>query len=519
MNVLPRTLAVGTALTVALIAFSLPVAAQVAPPESLPPGTRATPLPLSGRTGQSGGVMVQQTTNPGGESVNTLNTTVQTTGSYQGSVPTSQTPGAPLAISLDDAVQRGIKTNLGSVSFQQTLRQAEAQNTLARAPLLPQVNAALTGVDQQTDLAALGFGTLHVSVPGFSFPTVIGPYHYFDLRAGVSQSLLNLTERNNYRASRENAKSMGFAAQDAHDLVALAVTGAYLQVIAGGARVDSARAQVATAQETYKQAVDRHDAGVAARIDVTRSQVELQTEQQRVTSVENDLAKLRLAFARLIGLPPGQEFTLTDALPFAPLEGLALDEALRRAYANRADLKAADSQVHAAEISKHAAEAERLPTISVGADYGVIGTDPTNSHGTFSINGSVRMPIFNGRRAHGDIEQADAALQQRRAEYEELRGRIDQDVRTAFLDLNSAAQQVGVADSNRKLAADTLQQARDRFAAGVADTVEVVQAQESVASAERDFISSLFAHNLAKASLARAMGQADQNIKQFLRKP
>ena len=339
------------------------------------------------------------------------------------------------------------------------------------------------------------------------------------MRAGVSQSILDLTRLNNYRATRENAKSTDFSAQDARDLIALAVTGGYLQVIASGSRVESARAQVATAQETYKQAVDRHDAGVAARIDVTRSQVELQTEQQRLTSVENDLAKQKIALARLIGLPPGQEYTLSDTLPFAPLANLALDEALGRAYANRADLKAAESQIHAAEITKRAAEAEKLPTISVGADYGVIGVDPTNSHGTFSITGSVRVPIFNGRRSNGDIEQADAALQQRRAEFEDLRGRIDAEIRTAFLDLNSAAQQVTVADSNRKLAADTLTQARDRFAAGVADTIEVVQAQESVASAERDYIASLFAHNLAKASLARAMGQADQNIKQFLRKP
>ncbi len=495
-----------------------PAFAQTAPPESMPPGVRATPLPLSGRTTQPGGVTVVQTTNPGGESVNTLNSTVQAQGSYQGSVPTSRTAGAPLAISLDDAVARGIKTNLGSVEFQQSLRQAQGLTTVARSYLLPQVNAALTGVDQQTDLAALGFGSLHFSLPGFNFPTVIGPYHYFDLRAGVSQSILDKTQLNNYRAAQQNAKSTEFSAQDAHDLVALAVTGTYLQVISSAARVDSARAQSATAQETYKEAVDRHNAGVAARIDVTRSQVEFQTEEQRVISLENDLAKQKIALARLIGLPPGQQFTLTDTLPFAPLDGLPIEDALARAYATRADLKAAESQVHAAENTRRAAAAERLPTISAGADYGVIGTDPTNSHGTFSVSGSVRVPIFNGRRAHGDIEQANAALQQRRAEYEELRGRIDADVRTAFLDLNSAAQQVAVADSNRRLAADTLQQARDRFAAGVADTIEVVQAQESVAGAERDYIASLFSHNLAKATLARAMGQADQNIKQFLRR-
>lgn len=502
----------------ALPALALAVFAQT-PPEALPPGTRVNPLPLSGRTSSPGSVTVTQTTVPGGESVNTLNSTVQAQGSYQGSVPTSQTPGAPLALSLDDAVQRGIKSNLGAVGFQQSLRAAEGQTTVERSFLLPQVNGSLTGVDQQTDLAALGFSSIHLSVPGFSFPTVIGPFHYFDLRAGVSQSILDLTRLNNYRATRENAKSTQFSAQDAHDLVALAVTGAYLQVIASSSRVDSTRAQLATAQQTFKQASDRHDAGVAARIDVTRSQVEVQTEQQRLSSVENDLAKQKIAFGRLIGLPPGQEYTLSDTLPFAPLETITLNDALARAYANRADLKAADAQVHAAEISKRAAEAERMPTISVGADYGVIGVDPTNAHGTFSITGSVHVPIFNGRRAHGDIEQADAALEQRRAEYQELRGRIDAEIRTAFLDLNSAAQQVTVADSNRKLAADTLQQARDRFAAGVADTLEVVQAQESTAAAERDYIASLFAHNLAKASLARAMGQAEQNIKQFLRKP
>jgi len=478
-----RSLAVSLGLCAAVFAQQ--------PPEALPPGIRATQLPLSGRPTQ---------------------------GASDGSVPASQAPGAPLAISLDDAVQRGLKSNLGAVGFQQMLRRAAGQTTVDRSFLLPQINGSLTGVDQQTDLAALGFSSLKLNVPGFAFPTVIGPYHYFDLRAGVSQSILDAVRLTTYRATQQNMKATQFSAEDVRDLVALAVTSAYLQVVAGSSQVDSARAQVATAQATYQQAADRHDAGVAARIDVTRSQVELQTEQQRLTSVENDLAKQKIAFGRLIGLPPGQEFTLTDALPFAPLNNLTLEQALAEAVANRADLKAANAQIQAAELTKRAAEAERLPTISVGADYGVIGVDPTNSHGTFSLTGSVRVPIWNGRRSHGDIEQADAALEQRRAEYQDLRGRIDAEIRTAFLDLNSAAKQVTAADSNRKLAADTLQQSRDRFAAGVADTVEVVQAQETVAGAEQTYIASLYQHNLAKATLARSMGQADQNIKQFLGK-
>jgi outer membrane protein TolC len=461
------------------------------PPESLPPGTRATQLPLSG---------------------------VPTQGSSQGSVPSAQTPGAPLAISLDDAVQRGFKSNLGTVDYQQILRRAAGQTTADRSFLLPQVNGSLTGVDTQTDLAALGFSSIKINVPGFAFPTVIGPYHYFDLRAGVSQSILDASRLNTYRATQQSGKAAQFSARDVRDLVALAVTSAYLQVVSGGARVDSARAQVASAQATYQQAVDRHDAGVAARIDVTRSQVELQTQQQRLTSSENDVAKQKIAFGHLIGLLPGQEFTLTDALPFAPLNDITIEQALARATANRADLKAAEAQIHAAELTRRAAQAERLPTISVGADYGVIGVNPTDSHGTFNVTGSVRMPIWNGRRSNGDIEQADAAVEQRRAEYRELQARIDAEIRTAFLDLNSAATQVRVADSNRTLAADTLQQARDRFAAGVTDTIEVVQAQESVAAAEQDYINSLYSHNFAKASLARSMGQADQNIKEFLGK-
>ena len=424
-----------------------------------------------------------------------------------------------MALSLDEAVRRGLEYNLGTVGFQQIVRQSQARSMMARSALLPEIDGGALAVEQQTDLAALGFSSIKTPPGAFSFPTVIGPFHYVDLRAGLTQSLIDITRLRNYRASRENVRASQLAAQDARDLVVFAVTGAYLQVIASMARVDSVRAQVATARATYQQAVDRHNAGLAARIEATRSQVELQTGQQRLTSAENDLAKQKIQLGRLIGLPPGQEYALSDSLPFAPLNNLALDQALSRAAANRADLKAAEVQVRAAELAKQAAEAERLPNVVVSGDYGAIGVSPTSAHGTFNVTGSVRFPIFDGGRIHADIEQADAALSQRRAEFEDLRGRVDSDVRTAYLDLTSAADLVSVAQSNRALAGDTLQQSRDRFAAGVADTVEVVQAQQSVAAAEQDYIAALYAHNLAKASLARAMGQAGQGVKQFLGNP
>jgi len=453
--------------------------------------SRATQLPLSGRYGQA-------------------------PGAYQGSAPSAAAPGAPLQLSLAESIRRGLQYNLGATSYQQSIRQARGERWNELSHLLPNVSVDAMGTEQQTDLAVYGFT---FSVPGFSIPTVVGPYHFFDLRGRVTQKLADFTQRRNYRAAQQSEKATELSAQDARDVIVLAVSSGYLGVISSAASVESIRAQIASVQATYQQAVDRHANGLAARIDVTRSQVELQTQQQRLTSQETDFAKRKIDFGRAIGLPPGQEFSLTDTVLYAPVAGLTMEQALERAAANRADLKAAQAQVQAAELVRKAAVAERYPTAEFSGDYGAIGTAPQNSHGTFTVTGTVRVPVWQGTRVRGDIEQADAALQQRRLEYEDLRARVDADIRRAFLDLNAAASQVAVAESSRNLAQDTLSQARDRFAAGVADTIEVVQAQEVVAAAEQDYINSLLAHNLAKASLARSMGQADQGIQQFLGKP
>jgi outer membrane protein TolC len=483
------------------------------------PATRAAQLPLSGRTGEPGAVATVQNPLPGGaQSVSTLSSTVEVQGAYQGSVPSTGEPGAPLQLTLVEAVRRGLESNLGTVGYQNATRQARAQRQQALSVLLPNLNGSALLTEEQVDLAAFGFH-FQLPVPGFSIPTVVGPFHYFDVRAQLTQNIVNITALRNLRASGQNIRATEFSAQDARDLVVLTVTGGYLSIIAASARIDSARAQVASAQALYQQATDRHNAGVAARIDVTRSQVELQTQQQRLTSQETDYAKRKIQLGRVIGLPPAQEFTLSDSLPYAPLTGVTLDQALARAYATRADLKAAQAQVQAAELAKRAAVAERYPTVELEGDYGVIGSSPINSHGTFSVTGSLHVPIWQGGRIRAEIEEADAGLQQRRSEYEDLRAQVASDVRQAFLDLTAAASQVSVAQSNRDLAQETLAQSRDRFAAGVADTVEVVQAQEQVAGAEQDYITSLYAHNLAKASLARAMGQADQGIQQFLGRP
>ena len=439
------------------------------------------------------------------------------TGDFQGSVSSGTPLNQPLPLSLDDALQRGLKYNLGSIDAQQSQRQAQGGSVAALSQLLPNLSGGLRESVQQIDLASYGF---KFSVPpgsGFSFPNIVGPFNYFDLRGALTQRLADVQAIRTYQSSRESERAADLAAADAREIVVYVVTAGYLQVLAEAARVDSANVQVTSAQAIYQQAADRFHSGLSAKIDMTRSQVELQTQQQRLTGEQADYAKDKIALARLIGLSPGQEIILTDTLPYAPLENLTLDQAIVLASQNRSDLKAAEARFHAAELSRKAAVAERYPTLDIAADYGVIGINPSNSHGTFSVTGEVKFPIWEGNRVHGDILRADASLEQRRADYENLRARVEADVRNAFLDLNAAADQVRVAQSRRELARDELAQARDRFSSGVADTIEVVQAQEVVSGAEQDYIASLNAHNLAKAGVARATGQAEKIMRTLLR--
>jgi outer membrane protein TolC len=288
-------------------------------------------------------------------------------------------------------------------------------------------------------------------------------------------------------------------------------------VIADAATVDSTRAQVETAQTLYRKTSDQHKAGVVASIDELRAQVELQTQQQRLIAAENQLAIDKLTLGRVIGLPNGQEFQLTDALPYAPLAVMSLEQALQQAYSMRADYLSAQAQVRAAELARQAAAAENYPTLSVNTDFGDIGSPNFgSSHETFTFTTSLNIPVFQGTQVRADKLQADSALRERQAEFENLRGNIDDQVRTAFLNLKSSSDLVAVARSNIDLANQTLAQAQDRFSAGVADNLEVVQAQESVASANQSYIASVHSHNLAKISLAQAMGIAEQAALQYL---
>ena len=483
-------------------------------------GSQANPLPLSGRSGAGGEVVATQTAIPGTTtSVNTLNPTVQVAGVYSGSANSTSTRPFSGKLSLQEAVERAIEYNLGAVGLTQAVRQAHGQTRVARSALLPNVSGDFSEVDETVNLAALGVRFSAPGLPGFSIPTVVGPFNYMDLRARLTQTVADFTARNNYRAAQQNLRATQLSAQDSRDLVVLAAGGAYLQVIAAKARVQSAQARLETANPVYQQTLMQLQFGKVPQIDVNRSQVEVLTQKQRLVSLQNDVSKQKINLARLAGLPPNDQYDITDDVPFAAAPEVSLENAVKQAFDQRADLKAAEAQVRAAERALTAARDERYPSLSVSADYGAIGTNPGQAHGTFTAAATLNVPIWRGGRTGGDIEEADAALRQRQAELEDQKSQVESDVRNAYLDLQAASSQVQVAQQNLDVTRQTLAQERQRFEAGVTNDVVVTQAQESVASAELDYINSVFAHNLAKLSLARAIGNAPQNLRQFLKFP
>jgi len=484
-------------------------------------GSRADQLPLSGRSGQTGSVTATQNPTPGATtSVNTINPAIQTQGPFSGSVWGAARAPFSGRLSLREAVGRGIDFNLGAVGLTNAVSESRAQRKIVRSALLPNVSGYLSETVQQINLGATGFSfdqRISQLIPGLSIPTVVGPFNFFDLRAILTQKVIDVTAWKNYGSAKEIVRANEETAEDAEDLVALAVGGAYLQVIAAKARLDASHAQLETAEALHRQALEQRSAGVVAQTDLNRAQIQALTERQRMVTLQNDLAKQKINLARLTGLPPNELYETTDLVPFSPAPPMGLVEALRYAMEHRSDLRAAEAQVRAAEKTLSAARAERIPSFSIYADYGVIGKNPSQSHGTFTVVGTLNFPIWLGGRISGDIEQAKAALAQRRAELEDLRGQIEREVRNAFHDMQAAGSQVEVALKNIQASLQNLDLSRQRLDAGVSDNVEVVQSQEAVANAQLDYINSLFAHNLSKLSLARAIGRAAENLPSFLR--
>lgn len=429
-------------------------------------------------------------------------------GSFQGSVVKGEASPQPLALSLDDAIRRGLSANLGIILTGTEASTARAERLSQLQPLLPSIDLNAKETLSQVDLPAEG-----LRLPGL--PTVIGPFGYTDIRASLSWSLVDLASLRNYLAARHNFAAAQLTAEDARDMVVLTVGNAYLLVLADQAQVASVQAQVETAKVSLDQAVANHQAGTAPLLDELRSRVDYQTLEQQLISAQNALEKDKLALARAIGLPLAQQYTLTDEAPYAVFDQLDVAALLAQAHLNRKDLAAMVEQAKAAEEQRRAATADRLPTVKVDADYGDIGTTLAHSHGTVDATGTLSVPVFKEFQLRGEAQQAQAQLDTAQAQLSDKNAQVDADVRDALLDIESAQRQVEVARSSVDLAKEALSEAQQRYKNGVDDNLAVSQAQQSLAQADNQYVVSLYRDNVAKLSLARALG-AGENYKTYL---
>jgi outer membrane protein TolC len=432
----------------------------------------------------------------------------QTASPFQGSVATGEVSAQPVNLTLDDAIQRGLKANLGIILSGTQTAAARGERLSQLQALLPSVDASLKETEMQVDLPAEG-----LRIPGF--PTIIGPFGFTDLRASLNWSLIDVASLRNYLAARHNFAAAQLSAQDARELVVLVVGNAYLLALADETRIASVEAQTATAKISLDQAVDKHQAGTAPLLDELRARVDYQSLEQQLIAARNALEKDKLGLARVIGLPLEQSYTLADKAPYAAFDQIDVEAAIRQAHANRKDLAAMVEQTKAAEEQRKAATAERLPTLNFAGDYGDIGVNLKKSHGTGNAAGTLSVPLFREFGLRGEAQQAQAQVDTAQAQLSDKNAQVDADVRDALLDIASAQKMVEVAHSSVELANEALSEAQQRYFNGVSDNLAVSQAQQSVAQANDQYVTSLYRHNVAKLSLARALG-AGENYKSYL---
>lgn len=458
----------------------------------------ATPKPISPAEG---------TTTPSAQAAQRQNP-------YLGSVP-AQATGTTIRFSLQDAIARGLRYNLGLVESNHASADVHADRLRALSALLPQVSANARQAYESISYQEIGLRL--PAIPGLpALPATSGGFGYQDVRVELSQRVFDRERRQRYAARKEDEQASALSVKDSRDVVVLAVGTAYFQVVASTARVETAKAQLATAQEFDQLTANRVKSELSPEIESLRAQVERQSAEQRLANFINQGEIDKITFARITGLAIDQNFELTDNPSTLGRAGVTLEAATTEALSGRADLASAEAAVHAAESTLRAERAQRLPVLSLNASYGGGGRNVGALNQVYELAGAVSVPLYTGGRISADIGQAQADLERRRAEYADLRGRIAYDVRVAWLDVGASRSSVQVAENNRALADRALVQSRDRYANGVTNYLEVVQAQEAVAAAAENYIQSLYSLNVATISLARALGAAETRLPQLL---
>jgi outer membrane protein TolC len=432
---------------------------------------------------------------------------------FSGSVPSGELKPGTLDLSVEDAIDRGLKHNLGIILSAQNTAEARAERLKQLSNLLPQINGSLRESFDKVNLEAEGLNLASFNIPGLGNSV---QFANSEARVSVTEDLVDFHALEGTRAAVAGVRAASFSYDSAKETVTLAVAASYLLVVSAESEVEAATAELKTAEALNQLAQDREAAGLNPDIDTLRARVEEQVRRQNLIEANNNLAKQRITLLRVLGLPVHQSIQLVSRVPYRPLPQVSEADIVQRAIAARPDYLALEQQVKSAELRRKSAEAERLPSLGISGDYGVIGTRPDNAFPTWSVNAGIKIPIFEGGKIESDIRKADADLQQVKAQRDDLKGRIEQDVADALLDVAAAGEQVEVAKATLDYAQQTLTQSQDRFSAGVTNNIEVIQAQEALANANQQWIGSLYSHNIAKVLLARAMGAAEKTLRQVL---
>ena len=437
-----------------------------------------------------------------------------------GDLMVERASSGPLPLTLDDAVNRGLSHNLQIQLASQTEQSIQGQILGVFFNLLPNLRATAYTRTQEINLAAMGFKPASLASFGLP-PDLIHTIVKVDTTAAqlsADQVLFSLPDFYLYLAAKKAGNVVQYNTLNVRGAVIQAVALQYLAALADQAQIANAQARVAADQEVLRQATLSHEGGIGTNVDVLRARVQLQSEQQAVVRAQNTFEKDKIALNRLIGLPAEQQLDLTDAVPYADLNELPLEQAKAIAYTRRKDLLALEAQLEVAERSVKAAKFERLPSVSFNGYYGVLGETRGLYHGVFAAQGVMKIPVFEEARFRGEEQFTAAQVAGLRRQIESLKVTIDEQIRASMLDVQSSAELVKVAHSNVDLATQVLADTRAQFEAGVADNLPVIQAEAALAGAQSRLIATQFQYNVAKLLLARNTGVIEINYRQYLGK-
>lgn len=414
----------------------------------------------------------------------------------------------PYRLTLGDAIQKGLQANLNVLLSGANLDGAEGtrQRRLSAA-FLPRVNAQAYANIQNRDLRAFG-----ISLPGM--PEVVGPFSNYDIRVYAQQNIVDRQSLHGLMASERALDADRLDDQDARDLIVRAIGALYLNAESAEARARAAQSRVTDSDALYKLAKDKHDAGSATGVDVLRAGVQLANDRQALLIGQNNDKLAILSLERNLGMRPGIPLELAETLEFKPLAGQSAEELVPGALAARADYRSLAAQREALVEQQRANHARAYPKLSINGNFGGIGRSIGGIQATGLLQGQVDFTIFDHDR-EGEAQELAAQIKTIDDRIADLRRGIDEDVREALLNLESAAQQVDVAQQGQDLARRELQMAQDRFQQGTANNVEVVTAQDELARAEENYILAVSSHVDAKFALARALGNTEKNIAEY----